>query len=221
MLAKLHDPGLVLLSLLVPAVLVLSTRSLTKSGRVSPSTVRKWLHAAVGAWTLWVTPQFHQLWWALVPPVLFGVLNASTAARTLMPGIAETRSEARGLWTFPLGVVIAYLLFWDDPGRRPLLAGIAALAFADPAAAWFGSRFGQRRFSGFGQGRSLEGSLMFFCVTAIGAGLIASGTQGGWYPWRMAVGCGVAGAFAEAVTPSGWDNLTIPLAVAAAYRFLA
>jgi dolichol kinase len=219
--AALHDPGLTLASLVAPAVLAYFTGSLLRSGRLSPTLLRKLLHGAVGAWTLWVTPRFHGLGWALVAPAAFVAVNASPATRALMPAMAENRSDARGLWTFPLGIVLAYLLFWGDPGRRPLLAGIAALAFADPVAAWVGTRWGQRRFLGLGRGRSLEGSLAFFCVAALGAGWIASGAQGGAFPWRMAVGCGIAGAFIEAVTPSGWDNLSIPLAVAASYRFLA
>ncbi len=36
----------------------------------------------------------------------------------------------------------------------------------------------------------------------------------------MGVACGFAGAAAECLTPSGWDNVTIPLAVALVYRLL-
>jgi dolichol kinase len=220
-LATLHDPGLVLVSLLAVGAVVLSSRRLAKTGRLSPPSYRKALHGAVGAWTLFITPEFHHLAWAVVPPALFVIVNASRRVRALMPGIAETRSDARGLWTFPIGIVLAYVLFWEDSGRQALLAGIAALAFADPVAAWIGSRYGQRRLVGFGHGRTLEGSAAFFCVAALGAGIIAAGTQGGPFPWRMAVGCGIAGAAVESITPSGWDNVTIPLAVAAAYRYMA
>lgn len=219
--ATLHDPALVLLSLLAVGALVFGARALGATGRISPSSLRKTLHAAVGAWTLLVTPYFHHLGWAVVPPVLFGALNASGKAKSLMPTMAGTPSEARGLWTFPLGVLVTYLLFWEESGRRAILAGLAALAFADPIAAIVGSRFGQRRFHGFGYGRTLEGSAAFFVVAGIGIGLVASGGGGDAFPWRMGIGCGLAGAAAEALTPSGWDNVTIPLAVAAAYNLLA
>lgn len=195
-------------------------RAVGGTGRLSPASLRKALHAAIGAWTLLVTPQFHHLGWAVVPPVLFGAVNASGKARTLMPTMAGTPREARGLWTFPLGVLLTYLLFWDDGSRRAVLAGLAALAFADPVAAIVGSRFGQRSFHGFGYGRTLEGSAAFFLVAALGVGLVASGSTGGAFPWRMGIGCGFAGAAAEALTPSGWDNVTIPLTVAAAYSLL-
>jgi len=190
------------------------------SGRVSPPTLRKALHVAVGAWTLLVTPYFHHLAWAMAPPLLFCGVNAFGTARALMPTIAGHPGEQRGLWTFPLGVALTYALFWDDAGRRAIVAGLSALAFADPVAAIVGSRFGQRRFHGFGHGRTLEGSAAFLLVAGVAAGLVASGVQGGAFPWRMGVGCGLAGAAAEAVTPSGWDNVTIPIAVATTYQLL-
>jgi len=218
--ATLHDPALVLLSLLAVGALVFGARAISGTRRISPSSLRKALHAAVGAWTLLVTPYFHYLGWAVAPPVLFGAVNASGKARSLMPAMAETPWEARGLWTFPLGVLLTYLLFWEESGRRAILAGVAALAFADPMAAIVGSRFGQRHFHGFGHGRTLEGSAAFFLVAGVGVGLVAWGSEGGAFPWRMGVGCGLAGAAAEALTPSGWDNVTIPLTVAAAYNLL-
>jgi len=198
---------------------VFGARAFGGAGRISTPSLRKSLHAAVGAWTLLVTPHFHHLAWAVVPPVLFGAVNASGKARTLMPTMAGTPHETRGLWTFPLGVLLTYLFFWEGD-RSAILAGLAALAFADPVAAIIGSRFGQRVFSGFGHGRTLEGSAAFFVVAGLGAGIVASGTQGGAFPWRMGVGCGLAGSAAESLTPSGWDNVTIPLAVATAYRLL-
>ena len=218
--ATLHDPALVLLSLLAVGALVFGARTISATRRVSPASLRKTLHAAVGAWTLLVTPYFHYLAWVVVPPALFGAVNASGRAKSLMPTMAETPEEARGLWTFPLGVLVTYLLFWDESGRRAILAAIVALAFADPIAAVVGSRFGQRRFHRFGHGRTLEGSAAFFLVAGIGVGLVATGGGGEAYPWRMGIGCGLAGAAAEALTPSGWDNVTIPLAVAAAYNLL-
>jgi len=46
-------------------------------------------------------------------------------------------------------------------------------------------------------------------------------TGSGVFPWRMGVACGLAGATAEALSPSGWDNVAIPVVVAATFRFLA
>lgn len=220
MSSTLHDVLVTFASLLAVLVLVIASRAFGRAKHLSASAMRKLLHAAVGALTLVATPFFHKLVWAMVPPILFGGVNASGKARALLPGMADTPEEARGLWTFPLGVALTYLVFWGDPGRASVLAGIAALAFADPAAAMVGARFGQRRLRGIGHGRTLEGSIAFFVVAAIAVGFVACAHGGGAFPWRMGIGCAIAGAVAEAATPSGWDNVTIPLAVAMAYRIL-
>ena len=221
MAEPLHDPALTLLSIAGAGALVFLSRQLSRSGRVPTTLARKTLHAAVGIWTLALTPWFHHLGWALVAPVLFAGVNASGKARDLMPGMSDTPRERRGLWTFPLAVALTYLLFWEESPRPAILAGVAALALADPAASLLGSRWGQRRLRLTPGDRTLEGSLAFLVVAALSTGLIASMSEGGAYPWRMAIGCGLAGAAVEALTPSGWDNLTIPIAVAFAYRLLA
>lgn len=217
----LHDPALVLSSFVAVGILVVLARAAARSGRTAPESLRKLLHALVGAWTLVITPFFQHLAWAIAPPVVFAIVNASPKAHELMPTLATGNRESRGLWTFPVGVALVYLVFWEESPRPAILAGLATLAFADPMAAIVGRRYGQRHFHGFGDGRSLEGSLAFFAVGAVAVGTIASLSGAGAYPWRMGVGCGAAGALSEALSPSGWDNLTIPLAVAAAYRMFA
>jgi phytol kinase len=218
--SKHQDVVVVAVSLLAVSSFVFAAFALARRRWMSPPLVRKALHSAVGAWTLLTTPYFQHLGWALVLPAFFGIFNASRWARPLFRAFAETPERARGLWTFPAGVVLVYVLFWE-PGNRPaILAGLAALAFADPVAALVGARFGQRKYGRFGYDRSLEGSLAFFLVTAAGAGLLASGHHVATLPLRAGIGCGLAGAAVEAATPTGWDNVTIPVAVAAAYQLL-
>ncbi|HET9251406.1 MAG TPA: hypothetical protein VFP58_04755 [Candidatus Eisenbacteria bacterium] len=218
---SLHDPARALLAIAGAGALVFLSKALARSGRVSVPLQRKALHAAVGLLTVFLTPWFRHLGWALVAPVLFTLLNASAKARALMPGMADSPREARGLWTFPLAVALTYVLFWEESPRPAILAGLAALSLADPAAFLVGSRWGQRRLRPAPGGRTLEGSLAFLLVAALTTGLVASIAGEGAFPWRMGIGCGVVGAAVEAFTPPGWDNLTIPLAVAIAYRLLA
>ena len=101
------------------------------------------------------------------------------------------------------------------------MAGCLVLALADPAAAWVGTRLGQRRLRPLRLRRTLEGSLAFLLVAALAAGWVAWHGTPGVHAWRLAVGCAIAGALAEALSPPGWDNAAIPLVVAAVYRALA
>src|SRR3989442_8850775 len=76
----------------------------------------------------------------------------------------------------PPGVLCVDCLFWECANRGAVLAGIAALAFGDPAAALVGTRWGQRRYTRWAHGRSVEGSLAFLLVSGIAtaAGLLVA-----------------------------------------------
>ncbi|HCF60049.1 MAG TPA: hypothetical protein DFS52_18900 [Myxococcales bacterium] len=96
--------------------------------------------------------------------------------------------------------------------RPAVLAGVLVLGFADPAAAWFGRRFGTLKLYGK---KSLQGSLAFL----VAGTLVAAGFLLGFYPdlplaSRLAAGFGaaLAGAAAELFTDRLDDNLTIPIA---------
>lgn len=220
MLARLHDPILALVSIGLVALLLRLVRAYLRGHSLPRFLFRKLLHALIGAVTLLMTIPFRHRGWAIVPPALFAALNATPRLRAYVPGLAEDAREARGLWMFPLGVCLVDLLFWDFGHRGAVLAGIAALAFGDPAAALVGERWGQRRYTRWAHGRSVEGSIAFLIVAGLAAGLVAAACPGGPSPVRAGVGCGVAGAIAEALAPAGVDNLTIPLLVAFTYQLL-
>jgi dolichol kinase len=236
-LVALHDPLLVLASFLAVFALLVGARAMAARG-VSSETVRRSLHVATGLWTTLMSALFWRLSWALVPPLAFLAVNASGKLSRFIPslegrrtGAGETGSDPHartGLWTFPLGVAVAYGLFWGDPPRPQIVAGCLALALADPAAAWIGRRFGQRRLRPLALHRTLEGSVAFFFIAAITTAWVAAqlGAPGampeaGVPVLRLAIGCAAAGAFVEAFAPRGWDNALIPVAVGAAYLYFA
>lgn len=221
MLARLHDLILALVSIGLVALLLRFVRWVQLRRPLPRFVFRKLLHAVIGAVTLSMTALFHSRGWAMLPPALFAALNASPKLRAYVPGLAEDATEARGLWTFPLGVCLVYLFFWDADRNGAVLAGIAALSFGDPAAALVGTRWGQRRYTRWAHGRTVEGSLAFFLVAAVAVAVVAAACPGGPPAIRAGVGCGIAGAIAEALSPAGVDNVTVPIVVAAAYQLLA
>lgn len=220
MRAELPDPLLVLATFAYIGLLLLLLRGLTRFRSPTQFAVRKLMHAGVGAGTLAATVLFATRGWALVAPVAFVLLNALGVPRRALPALARDGRDP-ALWMFPLTVVVLYLLFWTDLHRGPVLAGVAALGLADPAAAAVGRRLGERRYVGWGHGRSLEGSAAYLIVTGLAAVLIAARLPEPLPLVRLAVGCGAAGALVEAASPTGWDNLTAPVAVAVAFRVLA
>ena len=221
MLARLHDPILALCSVGLVALLLRFVRRTQAARPLPPFLFRKGLHAVVGFVTLILTVPFQHRGWAMVPPAVFTLANATPRYRPRIPGLASSEREARGLWMFPLGVCLVDLLFWSFGHRGAVFAAIAALAVGDPAAALVGTRWGQRRYTRWAHGRTVEGSIAFVVTAGIATAVVAAVCPGGPAPLRAGVGCGVIGALAEALSPAGVDNLTIPLAVAFAYQILA
>jgi len=220
-LARLHDPILALGSIGLVALLLRLVRRIQAARPLPPFLFRKVLHFVVGLVTLFLTVPFQHRGWAMVPPGVFTVANAVPRYRPRIPGLAVTERDARGLWMFPLGVCLVDLLFWSFGHRGAVFAGIAALAVGDPAAALVGTRWGQRRYIRWAHGKTVEGSIAFLVTAGLATALVAAICPGGPAPLRAGVGCAVIGALAEALSPAGVDNLTIPLAVAFAYQVLA
>lgn len=87
--------------------------------------------------------------------------------------------------------------------------GVIVLAVADPAAGFFGRRFGRRRLA---SGRSLEGALAFAITGAAAAFTWMSAAH--TYPGShllLAVVAGLVGAAVELLVSRVDDNLAIPL----------
>jgi len=92
---------------------------------------------------------------------------------------------------------------------------VAVLGFGDPAAALIGRRFGRTRLAA---GRSLEGSMAFVGVGSLAALAVAVALLPVPLPTRLLASlvAGLGGAVAEIFSTHLDDNLSIPLAVAAA-----
>lgn len=107
--------------------------------------------------------------------------------------------------------------------QAPMLGAIAVsiLAFADPAAALVGRRFGTIRLV---NGRSLQGSFTFFAVgtlVAFAVTMLFHSTIGVGMAVALAVVAALFGALAELFSSRIDDNLSIPLVAAgAAYLLL-
>ena len=112
---------------------------------------------------------------------------------------------------FPTGAVIGYLVCgWGDAMGEPV------------GARWGRHRYRVPSFAGVTAERSLEGSAAVLVAGALAAA--AGGLLLGAAPERalvLGMACGVVGAAVEAVSTHGADNLTVQVAAAAAWSWLA
>ncbi len=109
---------------------------------------------------------------------------------------------------YVLGLALLVPVF----SQPAVISGVLILAFADPAAAWIGKRWGKLKLY---QSKSLAGSLAFVGAGTIVAAafLLALYPQLGLGPRLAAALCAsVVGSVAELFSTRIDDNLTIPIA---------
>jgi phytol kinase len=139
-------------------------------------------------------------------------------------GLAEITSGGHkfGLVLYAVSYTILALFFSTKP--YIITAGIFPMAYGDAAASLVGQKFGQHQYDVFGK-KSLEGSIAMFSICFLG--LILSLLFFSYiYPISIfrflftSLSVAAIATVCEALTPKGFDNLTVPLLSAAAFMLL-
>jgi len=168
---------------------------------------RKFIHVAVGMYSLLTIHLFSERLWAVIPPLAFVLINWLDWRYGVVQAMTSSSRSNLGTVYFPVAFAAIVWFLWDRPAL--LVASLMPLTWGDAMAAIIGERYGRHTYRVLGSTRSLEGSLTAFGFGALSTGLVlaAFGTPG-------AVGAALLTALgatlAEAVSPRGLDNLTIP-----------
>jgi phytol kinase len=192
-------------------------------GGVSSFVTRKLVHAAVGTWVLPTLFLFETWRWAIVPPFVSLIVNAVAMKRRSFRSIEGDDPKNFGPLFFPLAFIILLPLCWESHLKFAAGAGILCMAWGDPLASVAGRAFGRRRYRVMGASRSLEGSVVMFCVSFLAAAfsirLLSGFSSSGIF--ALAICAAVVAAAVEAASAWGSDDLTVPLAVSAALALIA
>ncbi|MFQ5946538.1 MAG: diacylglycerol/polyprenol kinase family protein [Anaerolineae bacterium] len=182
---------------------------------------RKIIHIGAGTWVFGIVVIFDHWWWGIVPSASFVVLNyvfhRAGTFRSMDP-------VGSGLGTvyFALSVTVVLALFWSQGRPGMAVAALMPMTWGDALASLLGRRWGSRIFSVGASTRTLEGSMAMYAVSwlaTLGAILIfalAPDAQAA----RIAVVVAALATLAEAVSPHGTDNLTVPAVSAVAVGLL-
>ncbi len=178
---------------------------------LSPDFTRKFIHISVGMYSVLAVLVFDRWEWAIIPPAAFVVINFLDWKYGLVQAMTSSDRSNLGTIYFPLSFIAVIWLFWDRP--ELLVASLMPLTWGDALAAVVGRRFGRRLYTVAGSTRSLEGSLTMFVLSALStwAALALFGADN---PLGVALLAAAGATLAEAVSPWGLDNVTVP-AVAA------
>jgi len=224
-------PGVILITAWVFGVLGVSGW-LKKRGVLGVEGSRKLVHVGVSnSWILaLLTIRSH--WFFSVPLLLFSVLNFVSYRKGVFQGMERGQGKADlGTVYFPLSMgLLAMLTWWNGLlVQNPLVGSTGALAmgFGDGLAAVVGQKWGKRFFQVGKSRKSVEGSLTMFCISLGVFLLLGFAWPGGAWQGAGALGCvgimllsALVATLVEAITPYGFDNLSVPFVVSAFFGWL-
>ncbi len=179
------------------AVLIKKRRPLTEFRR---EIARKFVHIGVSNWFFIYREFFTSEAWA------FGIL----AFMAVVNYFVELKTGSRRSWGtvyFPISIML--MLFLKDSGFGSmdcLGAGLLGMGYADGFSAPIGMMLGKREFP-FNKKKTVAGSACMFAVTLLVVLLFRC------VPVWGAVLVAIVATVAEAYTPFGLDNISVPLAI--------
>ena len=208
--------------------LILVAEALRRAFGAPQELTRKLVHIGAGMWVFGVLALFDSWQIGVLPFATFILVNY-LFYRYRVFGAMDAADSPPGTVYFAVAVTLLFGLLWRPEGlldRAPVaVAGAMALTWGDALAALVGRRWGWHRYRLGASGRSWEGSAVMFVVSALvmfmaltilpGSRLSPSAPSIGVGRALLAalLGAGAA-ALAEAASPRGTDNLSVPLVAA-------
>src|SRR5262245_44491029 len=209
-------------------ILILAAEALRRVLRIPQELTRKLVHIGAGMWVFGVLALFDSWQIGLLPFATFILINY-LFYRYRVFGAMDAADSPPGTVYFALAMTLLFGLLWRPSGpldRAPIaVAGAMTLTWGDALAALVGRRWGRHRYRLGASGRSWEGSAAMFAVSMIVVFLALTFLPGSRLsPHAPSIGAGSAllaallgagaAALAEAASPCGTDNLSVPLVAA-------
>jgi uncharacterized protein (TIGR00297 family) len=209
--------GVIISMIFVVLVLVIS-EVIRKMGRFSTEFTRKFVHIGVSHWWIVAMILIEDIRYAIIPPIIFVLLNYYSYKKDLIKSMERGKdSSDLGTVYFPISLIILILLTWNGGllgGDLKHLGALGALTmgYGDGFAAIIGENYGRRKYKIFGNEKSLEGSIAMFFFSYLVTTIILGGFLGlDANTLRIGFTVAVLAALTEALTPYGFDNLTVPV----------
>lgn len=190
---------------------------------------RKMIHIGAGLWVFGILYFFDHWYFGIIPFASFIFLNYLFYKKQTFKQMDEQESSP-GTVYFAVSITLLFLLFWRPQGPQDLspiaVAAVMAMTIGDAFASLLGFPYGRKKYSVWGNRKSWIGSaaMMVFSFFAIlfslhflPGSILAPHSPIYSFPQMMAasVTATFLATIAEAVSPKGMDNLTVPLLTAA------
>lgn len=180
-----------------------------RRGQQDGELVRKAVHIGTGnvvplAWRLGVPYGV-----CLAVAVGFTTLALISQFVAVLPMVSGVGRKTFGVFYYALSILLLVGIFWPLGLPQFAVIGVLVMTWGDGMAALVGKRWGRHRYTVWGSGRSLEGSLAM-AIASYGV-TVAVLWPFGWWSWVVALPVALVASILEASSPGGTDNLSVPL----------
>lgn len=203
-------------TVLVVFLLLLTGELWWRKQKLHTEFTRKFVHITVGTfvafWPFFLTWQEIRLL-----SVAFLIVVVASKYLKVFRAIHTVQRPTWGELFFALSVGLVTFITHD---KWIYAAALLQMSLADGFAAVVGTRYGQRfRYIVFGHAKSILGTFTFLIVSA--AILVWFARESGQHlKWTFILDLSVVASMIENLGVAGLDNLLVPVAIAAALRFL-
>jgi dolichol kinase len=186
---------------------------------------RKIVHVGAGMWVLGVLALFENWYIGVIPFASFIVINYIIWRYKILDAV-DAPDSTPGTVYFALSITILFGLLWrtGSPSDYGYIAaaGTMAMTWGDALAAIIGKTWGRHTYTVGTSTRSWEGSLAMFIASATAMLLVLQLAPGSSLsPLAAPLGlplsitaaliAAIVATGAEAVSPHGMDNISVPL----------
>lgn len=212
----MSDPAAVLFSFAYVAVVLGLAELIRRNLDLKKDFTRKFVHVAVGTYIIPTFYIFHSLYYALVPPVIFIIMNILSYRFKIFRAMEEDDGRNLGTMLFPISFCIVMIIFWNKGDDRvAAMLGILVMAWGDASASIVGRNFGAHFYHFFRERKSFEGSIAMlvtsYIVLAIVLTIWGHPKLDVYEIATVAFLTSLVGTFLEAISVRGLDNLIVPI----------
>lgn len=178
---------------------------------------RKLVHILLCNWILLAIEVYRSAWTTCIIPAFFIPLNYLSYRKGLFSAIERNEDNTPGTVWYAVSLFILCLVGYSLDMPWLAACGMLAMGYGDGLGALIGKRWGRLKFPGVCSKKSLEGMFAVMIFSGLSVGIICAVYAPDIVPnfaLYAALSCAVPAAALELFTPSGLDNLTLPLGVA-------
>ncbi|MBN1466246.1 phosphatidate cytidylyltransferase [candidate division KSB1 bacterium] len=220
-----YDIAGLLLSYLYAFGLLFIVEAIGKRFSISQNITRKIIHIGAGLWVWAIVAIFDNWYFGVIPFATFILLNYIFVKKQSFEQMDATQSTL-GTVYFAFSITVLFIALWRTSAlidRAPMaIAATMAMTIGDACAALLGGRFGKKAFHVLGNTKTLFGSLSMLVFSFVAILFSLSIVPGSTLSPASAVlstqallsyslVASLVATAAEALSPAGADNLTVPL----------